>query len=855
VAVELNRNGARPSVARPAAAIVFAMLLLMAAATAFGLRVSSSIEQLRDSATRASAQVAASAAVLSFLEEAEANQRGYVLTMRPGQLEPYWASRTKLMAALVRLDELAADTPWLALESGHLRLQVLTRLTELDRAILAARTSGQRAGLDMLAGDVARASMDDARGEVARIVSRANSEREMRTARLVSREHQTLFAVTMAAVIGTMLLGYAALRLLVGRVRLVRAQTDLHEQSERLQGTVDHIPEGVAVFDAADRLLLWNPRFFSTTGLPDTLATQGTEFIRFIDAASGWTPPLLAAPRPQDTPAVAETHRGRAVLEVWRSPMPDGGQMLAVSDITRRTEAEAIARQAQKMEALGQLTGGVAHDFNNLLQVVSANLDLLSARLPSAADPSWLRARLVAAQSGVERGARLTRHLLAFARRQPLAPEAIAPARLLSAMEDMLRRALGASIEVELSIGSDLWAIRADPHQLENAVLNLAINGRDAMEARPDGPKRLTVTAANATLDERDTWEHADAAAGDYVRIAVTDTGTGMTEAAIVRAVEPFYTTKAEGKGTGLGLSMVYGFARQSGGHFRIDSTLGQGTTVTLFIPRTDAAPRTVIDSTTAIPRAAGEKVLVVEDDMAVRAAAIETLRALGYRTQEAEDGGAALALFADGERPDILFTDVVMPGKPSARELAERARAMHPRLAVLFTSGYTQHGIVHDGEIDADVQLIGKPWQTEELARRLRDALERARKAHIATRPIRVLLAEDDPVIRESAAGVLAETGYTVREAATGTEALALLADGIDVLVADLGLPDMDGMDLAHRALRQQPALAVVIASGRSPEFAQHDQRLLYLTKPYSGARLREAIVAATRLSEPASG
>lgn len=415
----------------------------------------------------------------------------------------------------------------------------------------------------------------------------------------------------------------------------------------------------------------------------------------------------------------------------------------------QRQAAEAQLRHSQRMDAVGQLTGGVAHDFNNLLQVVSANLELATGRLRKGGGDAGVQARLEAARAGVARGAQLTRHLLAFARRQPLAPEPLEPARVLMGMEDMLRRTVGEAVALELVIGGGLWAVRADPGGLENALLNLAVNARDAMvpagvpAGAPAGPAtgpvdgaargRLTVEAANCSLDEAYAARSAEVAPGQYVMFAVTDTGAGMTPEQLTRATEPFYTTKPDGQGTGLGLSMVFGFAKQSGGHFQLYSEPGTGTTARLYLPRaTAAAPaaRSAQAAPSGVAGGRGELVLLVEDDAGVRAAAAETVRGLGYEVREAEDAAAGLALLQGGLRPALLFTDVVMPGPVTSREMAEEARRLVPGIAVLFTSGYTQNSIVHNGELDAGVNLISKPWDTAELARRLRAVLDGAGQA-----------------------------------------------------------------------------------------------------------------------------
>ena len=571
----------------PAVSIMAIMAVMVLLAGVLGLRLLDSIEKVRDAIRIAQAETYAVADVLDALQDAETGQRGYLLTGETVYLQPYEGAAERAARGLNQLDQLGKRTAWLQPPAFALRTATTSVLEELQRSVALTRAGDRDGALEQLRSGRPKATMDLARQLVGEITVRAEAERERGVRDLVAREQTAIYGLAAAAGAGGALLGVAALRLLASRTRLSRARDALRAQSQRLQGTVDHSRDGIAVFDAKNRLLLWNRSFFPRTGLPEKLARAGTPFSAFTAAAESWNPPLLSEPRPAATPAAAELRQGGAVLEVWRSLMPDGGQMVAVSDITRRTEAEAIARQALKMQALGQLTGGVAHDFNNLLQVISANLEMLAGRLPP--DQAG-RKHLDAAQSGVTRGAKLIRHLLAFARRQPLEPATLDPASLLHGQEDMLHRVLGRNITLRLDIEPTLWPVRADPQQLENAVLNLAINARDAMA---EGGT-LTVEAANTTLDAAaikaraadDASVAESVAPGDFVMIAVRDTGTGMTEDQLSHALEPFYTTKPEGRGTGLGLPMVYGFARQSGGLFRLESRQGSGTTARLYLPR-----------------------------------------------------------------------------------------------------------------------------------------------------------------------------------------------------------------------------------------------------------------------------
>ena len=385
-------------------------------------------------------------------------------------------------------------------------------------------------------------------------------------------------------------------------------------------------------------------------------------------------------------------------------------------------ETQERLRQSQKMETVGQLTGGVAHDFNNLLQIVSGNLDILLRTLPE--DAPRQRRAVESAMSGAKRAATLTQRLLAFARRQPLAPKPIDPNKLIAGMSELLHRSLGETIEIETVRSPNLWRVEADPNALENAILNLALNARDAM---PSGGK-LTIETANTHLDRAYVAQHVELNTGQYVSISVSDTGAGMPPDVVERVFEPFFTTKEVGKGTGLGLSMVYGFVKQSGGHVKIYSEVGQGATVRLYLPRLTGPEEDEDDGqgSRALERAREETVLVCEDDDDVRAYSVEVLRELGYRVLEAHDGPSALRLLERQDGPvDLLFTDVVLPSGMTGAIVADKARALRPGLKVLFTTGYARNAIVHHGRLDPGVELITKPFSYADLAVRIRDVLD----------------------------------------------------------------------------------------------------------------------------------
>jgi nitrogen-specific signal transduction histidine kinase/CheY-like chemotaxis protein len=396
-------------------------------------------------------------------------------------------------------------------------------------------------------------------------------------------------------------------------------------------------------------------------------------------------------------------------------------QQVAERTAALRANEEAL-RQAQKMEAVGQLTGGVAHDFNNLLQVIIGNLDTIQRHLPE--DAARLRRAATQALNGARRAAALTQRLLAFSRRQPLDPKPLNVNGLVTGLSELIHRTLGETVAVETVLAAGLWQVEADANELEAAILNLAVNARDAMA---DGG-RLTIETANAHIDDAYAASFVELTPGQYVSIAVSDTGRGMDQATVARAFEPFFTTKPVGKGTGLGLSQVYGFVKQSGGHVKIYSEVGEGTTVKIYLPRLIADGDAVEEEPAENVAPDGdseETILVVEDDDDVRTYSVEILRELGYRVIEAHDGASALRLLERQARVDLLFTDVVLPGGMTGAQLAEQARGLRPALKVLFTTGYARNAIIHQGRLDKGVRLITKPFSSTDFAAKVRDVLD----------------------------------------------------------------------------------------------------------------------------------
>ena len=389
------------------------------------------------------------------------------------------------------------------------------------------------------------------------------------------------------------------------------------------------------------------------------------------------------------------------------------------AEMASRQEAEAQVRQMQKMEAVGQLSGGIAHDFNNMLAVIMSAMNLIQRKL--ARGETDIGKFVDSATDAVNRAAALTQRLLAFSRQQPLSPRAVDANRLVSGMSELLRRALGGSLSVETVLAGGLWRTYADVSQLENAILNLAVNARDAMG--DDG--RLTIETANAHLDDAYARAHAEVQPGQYVMIAVTDTGSGMTPDVLARAFEPFFTTKPVGKGTGLGLSQVFGFVKQSGGHVKIYSEPGQGTTIKIYLPRHfGEGTESAVERPATPEPTVSETILVVEDDASVRAGTVAAIAELGYRVEQAADAAEALRRLEANPQVALVFTDIVMPGM-NGRKLADEAARRFPAVKILFTTGFTRNAVVHNGVLDHGVHFIAKPFTIEQLARKLREVLD----------------------------------------------------------------------------------------------------------------------------------
>ncbi|SLN11858.1 Blue-light-activated protein [Oceanibacterium hippocampi] len=510
-----------------------------------------------------------------------------------------------------------------------------------------------------------------------------------------------------------------------------RAAEALRTSERRFRALIENALDVIAILDRDGVIKFASPSVEVVTGFdPDELIGQnGLLFVHPDDRDEALERLIRLHSVPNATEAMSFRFQHKAggwrYLEtVGRNLLDDpsvDGLVINSRDATDRIEAEASLRQAHKMEAIGQLTGGVAHDFNNLLAVIAGNADLLRETLDA---PPAERLPLVdAITRTAERGAGLTRSLLAFSRKQALQPKIIDVNEQLSDLFAILRRTLGEDIEIRTRTATSLWHCLADRGQLENALLNLTLNARDAM---PGGGK-LTIETANVTIDENQSDRSNELKAGEYVMLAISDTGIGIPAELLPRAFDPFFTTKPAGKGTGLGLSMVFGFVKQSGGHVTIYSEPNEGTTVKIYLPRARGGGEADrIGPASDEPATHGELILLVEDDPDLLALAATQLDSLGYRVLKAGDGPTALGILEREPHIDLLLTDVVLPGQLRGPAIAAAARESHPKMAVLYMSGYTEDAIVHHGRLDEGIILLQKPFRKIDLARKVREALGR---------------------------------------------------------------------------------------------------------------------------------
>ncbi len=726
----------------------------------------------------------AAARLLSAVQDAETGQRGFLLTGDPLYLAPYDRAQDAIPAALSDLSARLSE-PEQRARLDAVRGRIAAKLAELRRTVELRRSGRAAAALAVVRTGLGRDAMAAVRATLAQIeaAAQAGQRAEQRAAAwrgwaLLALTLLPLFAIpVLMARAGRNIRRYFAGqigRLESNRIEARERETELGGLRDRFALVLDAATDYAIVLTGTDGVVTrWSRGAEQVTGWPSAFAEgRSAEFFftpedreagvpaeemrrareegqapdeRWHLRASGerfWGSGEMQPVRAADGAELGflKIFRDRTDEKLAMEAERNRGDMLAarvdaqaaelqVAQVERaelserHAEAEGQVRQLQKLEGLGQLTAGIAHDFNNMLAVVIGSLDLLRRKYGSEAGIARL---VAAAEDGATRAAELTRRLLAFSRQQPLEPRVLDLNKLVGGMSELLRRTLGDHIQVETVLAGGLWPVNADPHEVERVLLNLAVNARDAMP----GGGRLTVETSNAHLDDAYAAAHPEVAAGQYVAVCVTDTGSGMEPEVLARAFDPFFSTKTVGKGTGLGLSQMYGFAKQSNGHVKIYSEVDHGTAVKLYLPRWRGAerptvPRAADPAAADLPRGRiDEIVLVVEDEDRVRMISVETLRELGYTVRHASSGPEALKLLDAQPGVTLIFTDIVMPGM-TGRQLADAAAHVQPDARVLFTTGYTRNAVVHGGVLDAGVAFLPKPFTVEQLATKVRATID----------------------------------------------------------------------------------------------------------------------------------
>ncbi|HEY9064431.1 MAG TPA: CHASE3 domain-containing protein [Burkholderiaceae bacterium] len=670
-------------------------------------------------------------ALLRAVQGAERAQRGFLITGDETFSQAYRQAEAEVPTLEARLKTLTEDNPEQRRRWPTLEQQVAVKLNEMRRTLAVYESGGFDAARRAVGSSIGLDSMEG----IVRVIDGAIATERALLAERMSRAEQFEHELRRAALTGAVLefvgLGLGALLLIAGLRTMRRAEAASQDSEQHFRLFVGAVTDyAIYMLDPEGRVVEWNAGAQRIKGYTrdEIVGQHFGVFFTEEDRAAG---------RPQHELQMAIKH-GRYEEEGWRvrkdgtrflasvllEPVRDAsGRLLGFAkvtrDITERTQHQQALVQYQKMDALGQLTGGVAHDFNNLLHVIKNAVHILEHRLNSA-DPEIGR-YLQMLKRNADRAASLTQRLLAFSRNQILDPRPVNPNALVADVTSLLEQVLGEGVAIETVLGAGVWWISVDSSQLETALLNLAVNARDAMA----GSGKLTVETSNAFLDEAYAAAHAEVKPGQYVLIAVSDTGSGMTPEVVAKAFEPFFTTKEVGRGTGLGLSQVYGFVKQSGGHAAIYSEPGLGTSVKLYLPRLITPPDVRSEPRAkSLPRGAGHgTILVVEDDEDVARFTADVLAQMGYRVLSAGDAASALHLLDTEAVVDLLFTDIGLPGGVNGRQLADQALQRRPGLRVLFTTGYTRNAVVHHGRVDPGVDLIVKPFTQRALA----DAVGRA--------------------------------------------------------------------------------------------------------------------------------
>lgn len=684
---------------------------------------------------------------LADLQDVETGARGYLITGDSRYLEPYRTGKAEAGKTLMRLRAAAGSDP-----SLRSRVTILEELGR-RRSEYAAQVVSSRPHLGLARAPVpgmegGQATMDELRDQVRAAAEAERSDFESRKDTIRAQALLTNLALTLGVALSLAALTYlfvvrnretARVRLIKAELRALNADledrveqrtAEVERSKELLDAVIENMPDTVFLKDIRDQF-----RYVLINGAGERLlGRQREELLGHVDHEL--FPQAQAKLIHQEDQEVASSGRQRHVpersiaigdecrtIETRKVPIADsdGRQRFVlgiVRDITEQKSIENQLRQVQRMDAVGRLTGGIAHDFNNILAIILGNIDLLREQLSDGSETADMADEALGAAT---HGAELVRRLLAFARKQHLEPTALDLNERLPSITAMLRRTLGEKVDLKVHPAPALWPALVDPTQVDDALVNLAINARDAM---PDGGA-LTIETGNVVLDEDYAALHAEVTPGEYVMLAVSDNGTGMTSDIIAKAFEPFFSTKGEGKGTGLGLSQVYGWVKQSGGHIKIYSEIGHGTTIKLYLPRADAAQAKAadLDNIEAAP-VGSETILVVEDNPNVLKTVLRQLKDLGYSTIEADNGRAALEMVRNGLEFDMLLTDVVMPGGMTGYELAGQVGALKPDLKVLFTSGYTELA-TESSETPRLGRLLSKPYRKQDLGRAIRATLD----------------------------------------------------------------------------------------------------------------------------------
>jgi PAS domain S-box-containing protein len=690
------------------------------------------------------------AAARSFdlaIGDAESAERGFIITGDNSYLSSYDKNVSLINTRLIHLGRLISDNPDQQRQFSVIETATEDRVAEMGAGILARQKTGFLAARGVLQSHLGADARHVISGHIDMLIARQNGLLAQRQATLTEfqKTNAAIDLLSIGLVFSLLVLGTTLLARAI--LREYRSMTELRRSEERFRLLVSGVRDyAIFMLDAEGKVASWNPGAVRIAGYREH-EVIGKEHMLF------YSPEEQASGKPS-TELFQASRFGSLETEGWRT-RKDGSRFYAQTilsalhaddgtlqgfatitrDVTERRaqekaleESRAALVQAQKMEALGQLTGGMAHDFNNLLTVIIGSIELVRR---AGVKDERAGELLDAAHKAGEQGASLVRRLLAFSRRQTLAPQSVDVNRLVTDMSELVRRTLGEGIALHTVLGGGVWRTLVDPGQLESALLNLAVNARDAMT----GMGKLTIETGNTTLDEPYADVHGEVAAGEYVVVAVSDSGTGMSEETIARAFEPFFTTKPEGRGTGLGLSQVHGFVKQSGGHVAVYSELNLGTTVKMYLPRDASVEVSEASPAPEAPlhRANGETILLVEDEPLVRLYGSEALTELGYRVLEASDGNEAMRIL--GRHPEIavLFTDIGLPGGLNGRQLADEARALMPKLKVLFATGYAKNAALNNGAIGGGSEHLDKPYSVEALARKLK---QMTATDHTATPP-----------------------------------------------------------------------------------------------------------------------